>query len=237
MPRMGINNLDLRTIVFATVFIYSILALLMSLAWFIHKQEKSLFFWAAASAAGAAGMCLIGLRGTIFPYLSLTVGNVLCVSSLIIMWLGNCTYTAGEIKKNTIFRGIVAIFLIWIVIGLVHKDNVLRVAVTCACAAIASFLCGGSLLYRMPKYLHCVQLPAGMIMIAWGMFWAYRSIASFRLVDDIFSPTLYQTASFIIAFIAPLSWTIAQIVMISYRHVFAAHQHMVNYNWPERACC
>jgi len=104
-------DLDVNTLFLVTIYVESLLGLLLLFAWVQNSEIDSLAWWASAHFLRAASITLFGAYGQLPDVLTIDLANAILLTSFAATWTGARRFEGGRLSPV----GIVAGAMVWLV--------------------------------------------------------------------------------------------------------------------------
>ena len=215
-------NIDIRTLAFIMGFAAVIQVIALYLQYLLNKTYRGTGWWLLWSASTAAGFLCMLLRDIVpvgLVSVSILFTNVLLLAGQIFFYIGIMRFL--DKKEN---RGIIiAVFSVFILstvyVLYVNKDDNARTLIFYASAAIFLLLAAQGLFVNKTRSFTASANFICAVLFTQGCYFAVRSVAAATIapMDSVFTPTLIQTASFLVSITAGSLCTFGLIIMVNQR--------------------
>lgn len=124
-----ILTLDVATLSFMSVIMFAILALLIWMLWYGHRDESAIAYWALGLTSSAVGLGLLVLRGQIPDLLSIVLSNYLLLLSHCWCWWGTDRFFGRRPNHafGLIFVGTLALLIFYF--SILRNDMATRILI------------------------------------------------------------------------------------------------------------
>jgi diguanylate cyclase (GGDEF)-like protein len=169
---------DLPVIALVTLALLGINVLVGVWVSVVHPREEGPATWALANVLFATGVSVLMLRvPQQEPYVAL-FGNVILVTSYLLMWFGFLRFRVRTVPYYPAGIGLLAYVAAFAWFLLAQPDIVVRVSLTASTIALLCGLITGTMLYRIEAGLVQTQAFIGMLFGALGMLNLLRAVAA-----------------------------------------------------------
>ncbi|MDD1017168.1 GGDEF domain-containing protein [Pseudomonas rubra] len=171
--------LSIPTLLLVAVFIFALMGLLTLHAWSRGVREQTLGYLGGMLLLAALGVTLISLRGIVYEFVALVLGNIVLLLAAALNWTSMRVF-AGRAPH---VPGIAAGALLWAAWGLTpsfYADLGQRVSLY---SLLVSVYGGLSMfeLWRVRQRLEVAYLPAMLLIVIHTAFYAVRALADHGL--------------------------------------------------------
>jgi PAS domain S-box-containing protein len=190
------NLLDMRTVVFGYTISTFICAISMTILWIQNRRRfAGLGFWVASFWLHLAALVLLGLRGVVPNFLSMTGSNTLIIWGTILVYIGlehfigmrgrqvhNILLLAGFVLLHTIFA--------FVLPSLSIRNILLSLGLLAICSQ-----CAWLTLQKVPAELQHVTRGGGYVFIAFCLISILRLAVELAVPpgNDFYHSTIYET--------------------------------------------
>jgi PAS domain S-box-containing protein len=149
--------------------------------------------------------------------ISIFLTNTLLLAGQIFLYIGIMRFLDKKEYRNIV----ISIFLVFILstffVIYVRRDDHLRVIILYVSGAIISFLAAHGLLVHKMRSIKASANFLSVIFLFYGCYFVFRLVEAFTgfPIDTVFTPTLMQTATFMVPLIATYLWAFGLIIMIN----------------------
>lgn len=169
---------DLPVIALVTLALLGINVLVGVWVSVVHPREEGPATWALANVLFATGVSVLMLRvPQQEPYVAL-FGNVILVTSYLLMWFGFLRFRLRTVPYYPAGIGLLAYVAAFAWFLLAQPDIVVRVSLTASTIALLCGLITWTMLYRIEAGLVQTQAFIGMLFGALGMLNLLRAVAA-----------------------------------------------------------
>lgn len=169
---------DLPVIALVTLALLGINVLVGVWVSVVHPREEGPATWALANVLFATGVSVLMLRvPQQEPYVAL-FGNVILVTSYLLMWFGFLRFRLRAVPYYPAGIGLLAYVSAFAWFLLAQPDIVVRVSLTASTIALLCGLITWTMLYRIEAGLVQTQAFIGMLFGALGMLNLLRAVAA-----------------------------------------------------------
>ncbi len=199
-------DLDVRTLAFVSGLIPFILGVIMAVYWRTRRVYGGFGRWVVANFILGIGFLLLDLRGFIPDFLSIILGNVLIIYSLVLMYEGIQLFFNRPAINVWIYLILVSYIVLQLYLTYTRPDINARIILASAGAFILNIRSGASLLRDAPPDIRRAAQGAGIVFVTSSIFPLVRAAATLQQsapIDLVTDQTqnwylLYFTASIII---------------------------------------
>ncbi len=215
-------NIDIRTLAFILGLTSILQVIVIYLQYLLNKTYRGIGWWLLWSASTAAGFLCMLLRDVVPVGLisaSILFTNALLLAGQIFLYIGILRFLAKQEKRGII----IAVFSVFILSTLyvlyVNKDDNARTLIFYAAAAIFLLLAAQGLFVNKARSFTASATFISAVLFIHGCFFALRTVAAIIIgpIDSVFTPTLIQTASFLVSLVAGSLCTFGLIIMVNQR--------------------
>jgi len=213
-------NIDIRTLSILLGITNVLQVIAIFLQYLMNKTYRGIGGWVLGFTSIAMGFVLLILRDIIsIELISIISANALLVLGEIFIYIGSMRFL--DKKEN---RGIViSIFAVFILsffyFTYVNNNIAVRTVIVSATLATISFLTAQGLLVNKTRSITASANFIAAVFLAHGCFFAFRAAVTLTVapVASVFTPTLMQTAVFLVSLIAGIILTFCFIIMVNQR--------------------
>src|ERR1041384_2913100 len=105
-------SLDVNTLFMVTIYVESILGLLLLFAWVQNTATKAVAWWGFAHLVRAISVVLFGMYGAVPDLISIDLANALLFTSFAVTWTGARVFDSKQVEPIYIVTGAVLWLLI-----------------------------------------------------------------------------------------------------------------------------
>jgi len=98
-------NLDINTLFLVTIYVETILGLLLLFAWVQNSEIYAVAWWGAAHLLRAGSITLFGMYGQAPDIITIDLSNAILLTSFAVMWTGARIFDGGRPSLFGIFAG------------------------------------------------------------------------------------------------------------------------------------
>ncbi len=215
-------NIDISTLAVVLGILSVLQVVAISLQYLINKTYSGIGWWLLWSASTTAGFTVMLLRNCVpsgFILTSIFLTNVLLFLGHIFLYIGIMRFL--ERKEHRVI--IALIFICFILSNIyfmyMYRNDNARTSILYLSAAIISFLTMQSLLTHKIPSISTSANSLAVVFFIHGCYFFFRSTAALSILpfDEVFSPTLLQTATFFVQFITSYLWALGLIILLNQR--------------------
>jgi len=215
-------NIDLRTLAVILGLTAVIQVIALYLQYLLNKTYRGIGWWLLWSASTAAGFICMLLRDVVpvgLVSVSIFFTNVLLLAGQIFLYIGIMRFLVKKENRGIIIAVSAVFILSTFYVLYVNKDDNARTLIFYAAVAIFLFLAAQGLFVNKARSFTASANFICAILFTQGCYFALRSVtaATIAPMDSVFTPTLIQTASFLVSLIAGALCTFGLIIMVSQR--------------------
>lgn len=201
--------LDSRSILLTSTAVSIILTIMMYFYRITRKVYPGFIHWLLGDIFISLGFLLLALRGTVPDFLSVVIGNVLLVLSMITLYhglmrfFGNDSYDALNIGILILIIALSIYSLYW------NINEALCIILVSLILALLLFRAGILLLLKAPDGLKSTAAPGGFMMLLTGVFFLIRGIDAIILGETYISlsPRWINVLGYLMGAVLVASWT------------------------------
>jgi diguanylate cyclase (GGDEF)-like protein len=201
--------LDSRSILLTSTAVSIILTIMM----YIYRRNRKVYpgyiHWLLGDIIISLGFLLLALRGAVPDFLSVVVGNVLLVLSMITVYHG-VTLFFGNDSYDFLNLGILILAVLACIYTLYWMDNeALLIILVSLLLTLLLFRMGILFLFKAPDGLESSTTPSGVMMILTGVFFLTRGIDAIILGEtyELLSPRWINVLGYLMGAVLVASWT------------------------------
>jgi len=215
-------NIDIRTLAFIMGVTAAIQVIALYLQYILNKTYRGIGWWLLWSASTAAGFLCMLLRDVVpvgLVSISIFLTNVLLLAGQIFLYIGIMRFLDKRENRGIIIAVFTVFMLSTFYVLYVNKDDNARTLIFYAAVAIFLFLAAQGLFVNKTRSFTASANFICAVLFTQGCYFALRSVAAATIapMDSVFTPTLIQTASFLVSLIAGALCTFGLIIMVSQR--------------------
>ena len=213
-------DIDIRTLAIVLVIIDVLQSVAFLFQYLTNKNYRGINCWVLGSSCAAAGYLLLFLRDAVpNALITIILANTLLVAGLLFIYIG-ITRFLDQRENRRVIGAIVAVFLaVFYYFTYASDDITARTAIISVAIAVISFWIALNLLGEKPRSITTSAHAVAAVFLAYGSFFALRAVAALTIapVDTLFTPTLVQTATFLISLVQGILMTVGLIIMVNQR--------------------
>ena len=201
--------LDSRSILLTSTAVSIILTIMMYFYRVSRKVYPGFLLWLLGDILISLGFLLLALQGTVPDFLSVVLGNVLLVLSMITLYHGLMRFF-GKDSYDALNIGILILSLALCIYSLFTNVNeALYIILVSLLLALLLFRAGILLLFKAPDGLKATAAPGGVMMLLSGVFFLIRGIDAIILGETylLFSPRWINVLGYLMGAVLVASWT------------------------------
>jgi hypothetical protein len=175
---MASRILDLYTLSIILILISSILSVVMLVAWRANKTYEGFGWWTAGNLIGAIGFLSVGLRGLVPDVLTIIGGNLLSITSLLIINHGIRVFFAKPARVRFVVSMLLTQLATTTYFFAVDNNVVMRIVCVSLCAALISAVCAYEFLSVHSNSRRLIHTFASVAYICFTTFLIGRAVPS-----------------------------------------------------------
>ena len=213
-------NIDLRTLVIVLGITDVLQAVAIFLQYLMNKTYRGIGGWALGFSSVAMGFILLLFRDFIsIDLISIILANTLLILGEIFIYIGSMRFLDKKENRGIVVSIFIVFFLFYLYFTYVNNNINDRTAVQSATVAIISLLTAHGLFVNKTHSTTTSANFLSAVFLAHGCFFAFRSVETLMgpSIGSVFSPTLMQTATFLVQIVFGILWTLGFIIMVNQR--------------------
>jgi diguanylate cyclase (GGDEF)-like protein len=216
---MASRILDLYTLSIILILISSMLSVVMLVAWRANKTYAGFGWWTAGNLIGAIGFLSVGLRGLVPDVLTVVVGNMLSITSLLIINHGIRVFFAKPARVRFVVSMLLTQLVTTTYFFAVDNNVVMRIVCVSLCAALISAVCAYEFLSVHSNARRLIHTFASAAYICFSTFLIGRAVLTYTVskLDDLYAPDWVQSLAFVMFNLFVVVWTFTFMVLNSQR--------------------
>jgi len=215
-------NIDIRTLALVLGLTSILQVIVLYLQFHLNKTYRGIGWWLMWSASTAAGFICMLLRDVIpagLVSVSILFTNVLLLAGLVFLYTGIMRFLVKQERRGIIFAVFSLFMLSTLYVLYVNYDSTSRTLIFYVACAIFILLAAHALFINKVRSFTSSANFLCAVLFIYGCYYVLRSVAAVTVspIDSVFTPTLIQTASFLVSLIAGSLCTFGLIIMVSQR--------------------
>ena len=213
-------NIDLHTLFIVLVVTSFFQAVAILIQYLENRTYRGIGWWVLGFTALALGYILLLLRDYIsVDLVSIVLANATIVASAIFIYIGIMQFLDKKVHPGFIISIFCVFVLSFSYFTFVRDDITIRSFIVSVALIIVLLLAAISLYKNKTPTMTTSANFVSAILLAMGVFFILRAIALLTIspIDNIFTPTLMQTAVFLGQLIEGILLTFGLIIMVNQR--------------------
>jgi diguanylate cyclase (GGDEF)-like protein/PAS domain S-box-containing protein len=213
-------NIDLRTLVIVLGITDVLQAVALFLQYLINKPYRGIGGWALGFTSVATGFILLLFRNFIsIDLISIILANTLLILGATFIYIGSMRFLDKKENRGIIVSIFIVFFLFYLYFTYVNNNINHRTAVFSAALAMISLLTAHGLFVDKTHSITTSANFLSAVFLVHGCFFAFHSVETLMgsPIGSIFSPTLMQTATFLVQLVEGILLTFGFIIMVNQR--------------------
>jgi diguanylate cyclase (GGDEF)-like protein len=212
-------SLDIRTLSVVLMLVSIVLSITLLLVWRTRKTYPGFGLWAAGNSAYAVGFLLIALRGHIPDLLSVILANALLLSATALFLDGICRFRGFPSCRNLSVSLVAIPVLIVTYYTLVDNNMMVRIVIFSIFSTALFGLAAWRLIRSAPPDMRFPFWFTGSTFAIYGlvMFSRIFLTAFSDHFDNLFTPNIIQTLTFLVPVLLGILWTFGFVMLNSER--------------------
>ncbi|MBF0530080.1 MAG: PAS domain S-box protein, partial [Deltaproteobacteria bacterium] len=218
----GFMNIDMRTLAIVLSITSALQAIAIFFQYLTNKTYRGIGWWLLWSALTAIGFVFMLLRDVVplamIP-ISITLTNILLLAGQIFLYIGIMRFLDKQEPRGIVISIFVVFILSTFYFIFVNKDDNARILVLYTTGGIFSFLAAQALLDHTTRSITASARFLAVVLLTSGCYFVFRALAALTIVpfDQVFTPTVMQTATFLVTLTISYLSAFALIIMVNQR--------------------
>ncbi|HEY1545787.1 MAG TPA: GGDEF domain-containing protein [Xanthobacteraceae bacterium] len=166
-------NLDVNTLFLVTIYVESILGLLLLFAWVQNPEVNAVAWWGSSHLLRAGSITLFGMYGQIPDVLSIDLSNAILLTSFAVTWTGARIFDGGRPAPAGILAG-AALWLFLSRVPLIEHSLNFRALISAGIIAAYTWLTVAEFWRGRAEQL-VSRMPATFMLFAHGSLFLLRT--------------------------------------------------------------
>lgn len=215
-------NIDLRTLALMTGLMNVLMALAIYIPFLWNKAYRGISWWLLWAIASAGGLVVMLLRDYLPAQAvnaSIFLTNALLFAGQVFLYTGTMRFLDRRENRWIIIGTAVFFMLSTVYVMLISGDVNARAVILYVPSSLFFILSAlGLFAYNKPAYRGSAQFIAVVLLIS-GVYFLLRSVAAvtFEPVESVFTPSLLQSATFLVTLVFGSLFMAGLIVMVFQR--------------------
>ena len=212
-------SFDIRSLVFVLIAVAIIECLAMAFIWSTRKTYPGFGLWTIGNATFAVAFLLIFLRGIIPDVLTILVANILIMIAAVLYYEGVLRFR--QLASRKVISTVLIVLMAVTIFYFRFVENLIEVRIIAASFLLTVIygLVAWSLLYHIPSSQRTSHWLTGCIFAIHSAFNLLRAVTASLSpgIHDLFSPSIIQTATFLLPLLLSIPWTFGFLILNSER--------------------
>ncbi|MCX6089315.1 MAG: sensor domain-containing diguanylate cyclase, partial [Candidatus Atribacteria bacterium] len=186
----------------------------------MNKTYRGMGWWAGGFALVAVGFVFALLRDVVeIGLISIIIQNTLLILGATLIYVGSLRFLDKKENRGIVVSILAVFILSTFYVIYVNRDDNARTMILYVALAIISLLTAQGLLVNKTRSIAASANFLSAVFLAHGGFFAFRVVVTLTVVpiNSFFTPTLMQTATFLVQLVEGILLTFGFIIMVNQR--------------------